>query len=68
MKIKDFEHLWACCPNCGSDEIEQKREGNERGLFCKECQYFLREGFATFLLVKKDDMLNIKYNKYLPRA
>jgi len=68
MKVEDFKYLWAHCPNCGSDKIEQRRESNERGLFCKECQYYMKEGFATFLLVKKDDKLDIQYDKFLPQA
>jgi len=69
MQIKDFKFRWACCPNCNSsDKIEQKEEGNERALFCKDCHYFMREGFATFLFIKKDDNLDTQYDKYLPRA
>ena len=68
MKIKDFKFNWACCPNCGSENIQQKREGNERALFCKDCNYWLKEGFATFLLIKKDDKVDIEYDKYLPKA
>jgi len=73
MKSKDidkdcFEHLWLICPNCGSDKIEQKRQGNERALVCRMCGYYMKEGFATFLLAKKDDMANTEYDKYLPRA
>lgn len=72
MKIKDFKWKWSHCPNCGSiDKIEQKEIENERALFCKECHYFLREGFATFLLMKKNadiEDANEEYDVYLPKA
>jgi len=68
MKIKEFKFLWLFCPNCESYNIEQREIENERALFCKECHYFMREGFMTFLFIKKDDNLDIQYDKYLPKA
>jgi len=71
MKIKEFKFLWLFCPNCESYNIEQREIENERALFCKECHYYMREGFATFLLIKKNtDMedANEEYDRYLPKA
>lgn len=54
MKIKDYNFSWACCPNCGKDDkLNQKRTVNFREVHCGHCDYYMQEGFLTFLLVSK---------------